>query len=155
MYYIYLYIYSCMCVHTSEGEVTLPACPCAKYPMSALHTTQTQPHPHFLTCISRFRNCTFSSRPLAQALPLSATGTAFSGPPRSSFRSEEEVAAQEANCKPTSSSWSGGKAERPALLPARAASWSPGTAANSVRPFLNQSVGMSILGSLYSPSVTA
>lgn len=144
-----------MCVRTSEGEVVLPACLYAKYLLAALHTKQTQPHLYFPSCVSRFRNCTFAPCLLAQPLPLSATGTAFSGPPRSGFRSEEEVVAQGANCKPTSWSWRESKGEQTALLPNRAVSWSPRTAGNSARPCPNPGVGMSILGSLYSPSVLA
>lgn len=140
---------------TSEGKVVLPACLYAEYLIAALHTKQTQAHLYFPSCISHFRNCTFSPCLLPQPLPLSATGKAFSGPPRSGFRSGEEVVAQGADCKPTSWSWRESKGEQRALLPNRAASWSPGTAGNSAQPCPEPGVGMSILESLYSPSVTA
>lgn len=60
---------------------------------------------HFPSCIPCFGNCMLSPCLLTPSLPLSATGMAFSGPQHSSFRSEEEAAAQEANCKFSSSSW--------------------------------------------------
>lgn len=60
---------------------------------------------HFPSCIPCFGNCTLSPYLLAPSLPLSATGMAFSGPPHSSFQSEEEAVAREANCKLSSSSW--------------------------------------------------
>ncbi|RLW01401.1 hypothetical protein DV515_00007873 [Chloebia gouldiae] len=56
------------------------------------------------------------------------------GPPCSGSQSEEEVVAQGANCKLTSWSWRESKGEQTALLPNRAASWSPHTAGNSAQP---------------------
>lgn len=152
---IFIYINTRVCVCISEGKVILPACLCATFLIAALHTKQIQPHLYFPSCVSHFRNCTFAPCLLAQPLPLSVTGMAFSGPPRSSSQSEEEVVAQEANCKPTSWSWRESKGEQTALLPNRAAGWSPRTAGNSARPCPKPGEGMSILGSLYSPSVIA
>lgn len=154
VYYIHIYKYKCvcMCVCISEGKVVLPACLCATYLIAALHTKQSLCFPR---CISPFRNCTFAPCLLAQPLPLSATGTASSGPPHSGSRAEEEVVAQGANCKLTSWSWRESKGEQTALLPNRAVSWSPGTAGNSAGPCPKPGEGMSILGSLYSPSVIA
>lgn len=154
---VYIHIYKCefVCVCVCAPLKVKLFCLRATYFIAALHTKQTQPHLCFPSCISHCRNCTFAPCLLAQPLPLSATGTAFSDPPRSGSRSQEEVVAQGANCKLTSWSWRESKGEQRALLPNRAASWSPGTAGSPAQPCPKGAEGMSTLGSLYSPSVIA